>query len=380
MDIDSRINWVPGMELTAQTFRQLDRNLDFRQQMAVRAALAGSSRLGLLPESVFSCNGIFVKNTYEIERFQCVAVLPSGTIISADEKVSLTIPMLFGQQYYLTVAPGVEERNFEKEDVPFVGRRKEYAIRTFEELPAADQLPVARFRVEDGAFSIDPDFIPPCLLLSSDARFSRYGAAYVEKLQQLAGHKSLRDGEGKRAILRYLFQLKGWRWDGAVLDLVRLTQELAQAIDYYVVTPNTDTPVEVPAPSQYDIQKWLQWLSDYLSGAVSILDNVVLEDTTIDYEALLAQAKAELYERLNPELYERLLQKVKDDLREELREQLSGSLMAFINDELKPMLHDKLSEELDPELYERLYQALYEQLFNALYVPVETEEDFIPLM
>ena len=48
MDIDARINWMPGMELTAQTFKELDRNLDFRQQVAVRAALGGQ-RLGLLP-------------------------------------------------------------------------------------------------------------------------------------------------------------------------------------------------------------------------------------------------------------------------------------------------------------------------------------------
>ena len=381
MDIDSRINWVPGMELTAQTFRQLDRNLDFRQQMAVRAALTGSSRLGLLPGAPFSCNGIFVKNTYEIERFQCVAVLPSGTILSVDEKVSLTIPMLFGQEYYLAVAPGEEQRTFEKEGVPFVGTRKVFAIRTLGELSAADQLPVARFRVDDAAFSIDPDYIPPCLLLSSDARFAQYGAAFVEKLQLLAAHRSLCDGEGKRAILRYLFQLKSWRWgDGAVLDFIRLTQELAQAIDYYVVTPHTDAPVEVPVPSQYDIQKWLQWLSDYLSGAASILDNVVLEDNSIDYEALLAQAKAELYERLNPELYERLLLKIKEDLREELRQSLSDSLTTFINEDLKPALHDRLSEELDPELYDRLFKALYDQLYNALYVPAEAEGDFIPLM
>ena len=379
MDIDSRINWAPGMELTARTFKQLDLNLDFRQQMAVRAAL-GSARLGLLPDTVFSCKGIFVKNTYEIERFQCVAVLPSGRILSADEKVSLTIPMLFGREYYLTVAPGAEERTFEKEGVPFVARRKEYAIRTWDELAAADQLPVARFQVEDGAFSIDPDYIPPCLMLSSDERFAQYGATFVEKLQQLAAHRSLPEGEGKRALLRYLFQLKGWRWDGSLTDFVRMTQELAQAIDYYIVTPNTEAPVEIPSPSQYDIQKWLKWLSEYLAAAGSILDNVILEDTAIDYEALLAQAKAELYERLNPELYERLLQQIKEDLREELRRQLSGSLMTFINDELKPALHDKLSEELDPALYDRLYQALYESLYNALYVPTEAEEDFYPLM
>ena len=379
MDIDSRINWLPGMELTAQTFKELDGNLDFRQQMAVRAALGGS-RMGLLPDTVFSCKGVFVKNTYEIERFRCVAVLPSGQIISADERVSLTVPMLFGQEYYLTVAPGEEERSFEKEGVPYVAKRKEYAIRSLDELSASSQLPVARFRVADAVFSVDPDFIPPCLLLSSDKRFAEYGAAYVDKLQAIAGHANLRDGEGKRAVLHYMFRLKGWQWDGSLHDFILLTQEIAQAVDYYIVTPNADTRVEVPVPTQYDIQKWLQWLSEYLSGAASILDTVVLEDNTIDYEALLAQAKAELYDRLNPELYERLLLRIKDELREELREQLSGSLMAFIDGELKPVLHDTLSSELDPELYERLFEALYDKLYNALYVPEEAQEEYFPLM
>ena len=379
MDIDSRINWMPGMELTSQTFRELDSNLDYRQQIAVRAALGGN-RLGLLPDAVFGCKGVFVKNTYEIERFQCMAVLPLGQILSADEKVSLTIPMLFGEEYYLTVAPGGEERTFEKEDVPYRAWRKEYAIHTLEELDKANLLPIARFRVAEGTFSVDPEFIPPCLMLSSDARFAQYGAAYAEKLQSLTGHVSLRDGEGKRALLRYLFQLKASRWDGSVYDFVRFTQELAQAVDYYIVTPHSDTPVEVPVPTQYDIQKWLQWLSDYLSGAVSILDTVVLEDDSIDYEALLAQAKAELYERLNPELYERLLLQIKEDLREELREKLSAQLLEFMDDQLKPALHDTLSAELDPELYDRLYKALYEQLYNALYVPEAAEEEFYPLM
>ena len=367
------------MELTAQTLRELDANLDFRQQVAVRAAL-GSYRLGLLPDAEFSCKGVFVRNTYEIERFRCLAVLPSGRILSADEKVTLTIPMLFGEEYYLTVSYGEGEHGFEKEGVPYLSRQKQYAVHPLEELDKEDLLPVARFRVSDGVFAVDPDFIPPCLLLPADARFREYGAAYAEKLQALSDHANLEDGEGKRAIQRYVFRLKGYRWDGSVRDFIGLTQEIAQAIDYYIVTPHTDKPVEIPAPTQYDIQKWLQWLSDYLSGAASILDTVVLEDKSIDYEALLAQAKAELYERLNPELREALLQQIKDELREELREQLTGSLTEMVNGQVKPELHDSLNAELDPSLYGRLYPELYDALYNALYVPEEEEAEFYPLM
>lgn len=379
MDIDARIQWMPGMELTAQTFQELYKNLDFRQQMAVRAAMGGA-RMGLVPGAPFSCKGVFVKNAYEIERFQCLAVLPSGKMLSADEKVVLNIPMLFGEAYYLTVSYGTEEHSFEKEGVPYVYTSKTYAVHSPEELSQEDLLPVARFKVDGGVFSIDLDYIPPCLLLDADKRFADYGAAYVEKLEALTAHANLEDGEGKRALLRYLFQLKGYQWDGGVREFVQLTQEIAQAIDYYIVKPHTETPLPVPAPNPYDIQRWLQWLSSYMDGAQSILDTVVLEDKSIDYEALLAQAKAELYERLNPELREALLLQIKEELREELQQKLSSALMEYINGSLKDSLHDALSGELDPSLHDRLYQELYEQLYNALYVPEEEAAEFYPLM
>lgn len=367
------------MELTAQTFRQLYQNLDFHQQVAVRAALGGS-RLGLLPGAPFSCNGIFVKNSYEVERFQCLAVLPSGRVLSADEKVSLPIPMLFGDRYYLTVGYGTGERSFEVEGVPYVCAPRVFAIHSLEELDKEDIFPVARFTVSNGVFAADPAFIPPCLLLSADERLAAFGADYIGKLQALASHANLEEGEGKRAILHYLFLLKGYQWDGGVKEFIQLTQEIAQAIDYYIVTPHQDSPVAIPTPSPYDVQLWLQWLSDYLTGASTILDGVVLEDNSIDYEALLAQAKAELYERLNPELREALLMQIKEELRTELKEQLSTTLLSFINGEVKPGLHDSLASELDPSLHERLYTELYEALYNALFVPEEKEAEFIPLM
>ena len=379
MDIDARINWMPGMELTAQTFNELYRNLDFRQQVAVRAALGGS-RMGLLPGAEFSCKGVFVKNAFEVERFQCMAVLPSGSILSADEKISLPIPVLFGERYYLTVAYGNNLQHFEKEEVPCIRRQKVYAIHPLEELSGEDLIPVARFKVNNGVFAADPDYIPPCLLLNADKRLAGYGAAYVERLQALSSHANMEEGEGKRALLHYLFLLKGYQWDGGVREFLQLTQEIAQAVDYYIVSPHADAPVPIPAPTQYDIQLWLQWLQEYLSGAATILDGVVLEDNTIDYEALLAQAKAELYERLNPELREALLLQIKKELSQELSEQLSTTLMDFIQTRVKPTLHDTLEQELDPSLHDRLYQELYEQLYNALYVPAPEEVEFCPMI
>ena len=55
MDLNSKINWLPGMEITSQTFIGLEEKLDFQQQIAIRAAL-GSTRMGLLPGAILSCS------------------------------------------------------------------------------------------------------------------------------------------------------------------------------------------------------------------------------------------------------------------------------------------------------------------------------------
>lgn len=377
MDINARINWIPGMEITDQTFIGLDENLDFRQQLALRAAL-GNQRMGLLPGAEFSCNGAFVKNKFEVEHLRCLAVLPSGRLVHPNDEVAVPIPMLYGTEYYLTIGIGEGRIEFERENVPYYRPQYEYAIHTRDEVSQADLFPLLRFSVKDGTFSVDSDFIPPCLQLSADERFRQYLDKYVDLVSALATHANMAEGEGKRAFLRYVFLLKGYHLQNSVYDFVSLLEEMAQAVDYYIMKPNTEQPVEVAVPEQCDIQRWLAWFEDYLKAAASVLDTVVLDDQKIDFELLLAQAKKELYEQLNPELYAKLLAQIKEELREYLKENLTETLTAYINEVLKPELSRILGEDIHDQLYEELYEELYERLYSALYVPDPEEEAFVP--
>lgn len=379
MDVNARINWMPGMEITTQTFLNMDENLDFRQQMALRAALGGN-RMGLLPGAPFCNDGMFVKNKFEMSHFQCLAVLPSGKIIDVDESVNLPIPMLYGSIYYLAVGIGQGQVEYEKDGVPFVRPQYEYAILDLEELEQRDLLPVIRFNVEGGVFSLDTNFIPPCLMLSAHERFKTYIDKFIERLEVLTTHASLEEGEGKRALLRYMFLLKGYSLNNSVHDFVLLVKEIVQALDYYIATPHLSQPQPILQPSQCDVQMWLQWVDDYMAGAASILDTVVLEDNTIDYFTLLEQAKKELYDRLNPELYERLLNNIKDELREELMQKMQSGMTKFVDESVRPQLHDILTEELYDSLYERIYTQLFEHLFNALFIPEPSEKEYVPLI
>ena len=379
MNINARINWKPGMELTAQTFLDMDANLDFRQQVAIRAAL-GDRCMGLLPETTFDCSGSFYVNKFEIERFRCTALLPSGKIIQVDEPVSISVPMLYGSVYYLTVGFGTGQSTFEKEGVPYIRPQYSYAIHTIEEVMSNDVLPITRFVVNNGTFAVDNDFVPPCLMLSSHKVFNELKQHYAEQLLKLAEHKNLKEGDGKRAMQRYLFMMKAFNMEGRVADFVTLTQEIAQAVDYFIMRPNTEQQVEIPQPVQGDIMMWLRWLEEYLTGTAAMLDGVVLEEDTIDYEALLAQAKKELYDQLNPELYAKLLEKIKEELRDELTMSLRNELTSYMEDTVKPELGRILSDELNEKLYEKLYTELFEHLFNALYVPEPEEKEFIPMI
>lgn len=379
MNINSRIDWKAGMAISAQTFLELDENLRHRQQAATRAV--NGNEFGLIPFTEFDRQGGFVRNKLEIGHLACMALLPSGKILHIDEKVIVTVPLVYGNEYYLACGFGEKEVEFDVKEVPFVRPEYTYGIYSLSELEGTDLFPVMKFKVSDGIFSIDESYIPPCLYLSSENRFQPYLEQLTKQVSLLAEHPNLESGEGKRAFQRYAYLLKSYDTQGRTCPFIQLTYEIAQAIDYYIVTPNTETPVTIPAYSGYDIANWLDWLDSYLHNAAGTLDKVVLEDHSIDFDELKAQIKAELYEQLRPELYEQLYTELKAKLYAEISEDLTVRLTDYINQQLKTELHDLLSGELSEELYESLYKNLYESLYNALYVPVEKEEDeFTPLI
>lgn len=379
MNINSRIDWKAGMKISAQTFMEMDRNLDQRLQASSR--ITNGTQFGLIPFSEFNNNGGFVRNKLEIENLACMALLPSGKIIHIDEKVVVTIPLVYGNEYYLACGFGENEKEFDIKTVPFVRPEYTYGIYSINELEGRDLFPVMKFKVNEGIFTIDDNYIPPCLYLSSDKRFQSYIDLFSKNAAAIAEHSNLESGEGKRAFQRYSYMLKSYNLNMPTNHFINLMDEIAHAIDYYIVTPNSENPSPIKQCTIYDITSWLEWLNVYLHNSIGILDKVVLEDKSIDFDELKAQIKAELFEQLYNELYEKLYNEIKSKLHSEIYEELANKLTGYINNQFKAELHTLLAGELSEELFPSLYDKLYESLYNALYVPNETEEEeFIPLI
>ena len=378
MDVNVRINWMPGMELTAETFRRLEEILDYKQKIALRAAL-GNNQLGLLPGSEFKCNGVFVRNTFEIEYLKCLAILPSGSLINTAQEVEVNIPMLYGEEYYLGISISETLHDFEKEEVPCTRPVYDYALYALDDLKKKDVFPVVKFVAKEGVLSMYEDYIVPSLFISENKRFAEFKEKITKRLESLSSHKNMEEGDGKRTFLRYLFQIKSVQADSKVEKFVAFTEELVQAIDYFIVLPHAEQRQDIPVPDFYDIEIWLRWVENYLEFAENVLDKVVLEDNSIDYDALLQQAKKELYEKLRPELLEKLPVVIKKEVYEEMAEKLKVFLPSYIKeklDEIKKLIGDELVNFLEPKLFDDLYKKLY----DALYVAPEEEDEFMPMI
>lgn len=380
-DINARIDWQTGMELTAQAIKELGLNLDYKQRVA--NCIANNNRIGILPNSEFHCQGAFVKNVLEINNLKCRALLPSGKIVDADEDVTINIPVLYGDKYYLTVSFGDKEIQFDKEEVPFVRPQYIYELHSIEEIEQGDYMPIMKFDVADGMFTISQSFIAPCLLIKSNDSFESYTETYIEGIEQLADHSNLEEGEGKRCLLRYLFLLKSYDKNESTHNYMQFVQEIAQAVDYYIMTPNMETAPDIPDYSMFDAEEWLSWFEEYLDDAKGVLDDVVLEDHGIDIEKLKAEIKMEIHDQMYTELLDQIKKEIEEQYAPEIQEQAKEKLTQYIDDVLRKQLDADLKDELPPMIYDKLYQALYDALHDALSIREEkveevVEDEFVP--
>ena len=380
MNVNAKIDWHAGMELTAQTFIELDKSLERNRQVAYKVACG--NHFGILPTTEFHCNGVFVKKTLEITPLSFMALMPSGHILHVDENVVVDIPFLYGKEYYLGCKQTEKTRSFSKEQVPFISPASECAIYGKDDLSNADILPLMKFKVSDGVFSVDKDYIPPFLTLDLDTRYQQYINKFYEKVSVLATHPNLESGEAKRSFVRYANVLKNYSTKNRVQHFVELLQEIAGAVEFYITQVYTEKPIEKEEYSPFDIVKYFSWLENYLHGAATILDGVVLEDKSIDFDALKLQIKEEIYQKVYPELKETLYAELHDKLKEEIWNELYSSLSDYINGNFRKEIYELLEGRLSEELYEKLYKTLYDGLYNALFVPepVEEEEEFLPLI
>lgn len=307
---------------------------------------------------------------------QCTAVLPSGRIISVDADLTLPITIESDEDadYYVALGFGREMHEYERDGVPYVSPQVELFLLTREEMEQGDVLPLKHFYVKEGALNVDDAYIPPTLVLATDQHYDAHITALAEKITAIATHQNMDKGDCKRALMHYAFMLRSYDKQHNTSELLELLQEIAQAIDFYLVEELGATIEELPeqvkqlredgrrTPKVTDVVLFLCWMEEYLDSQLLIMEQVVIVKPEIDVEAIKRDVRMTLYQ----DLYEALQQKLMDELRQQLTAELPAPITEQVKTFLEENLHPLLRSELHTDLRDPLYNDLYEALMAAL--------------
>lgn len=365
--------------MTADAMVNIDDNLEMKQLMSTRAAIG--HRFGLLPYMPFKAEGFFVKGRFEIPHLKCTAILPSGMIVSVDEPVSIAVPKMDEGVYYLCVGYGPAEVTFEKDGMEFSRPAYEYSIMTEEEINADDVMPVSRFKVQNNECSLEAEYIPPCMMISCDERFLNIRDRLADSLKKIVYHPNLTDGNGKYNLERYLFHLRGISVRQTSDKFMIIATELANAVNYFIISGHDAESKPISPASPYDVEKWLSWLCGYLDEAISVLDNTTPKNDGPDINALMDDLEKRLYERLSNELRGKLEESLRASLIGEIETRIGDLLKDYVDGTVKENIIEAVTEAVSDRLHTSLHDTLYPELYDALYRPPVAEEDnFMPLI
>lgn len=365
------------MELTSDTFKELDDNLHLRRILSFR--VSSGNQYGVLPDTEFHADGVFSKGRFEVERLECTALLPSGEIINVNEPFSVPLTSLQPGEYLLCIGLGEKNVTFEKNNVQYVRPEYTSVILNKDEIDGKDLMPVAKFIVKDGVCNIDREYLPPCFTIKGSVRIQEFRQKAEELLRGIIDHANMPDGDGKATLIRCLYRLKALKEGADIEALVSLAEKMSGAAGYFIVRKYEGDKPERPLVARYDIASGLAGVISYLEFAVKVLDETPLVDDSIDYDKLKAEITSDLYSRIVPELTESLRTTLLETLNGSIEEKLSAALKDYLDGTFRAQLEEALKVTLSEELSASLYESLYKALYDALYVKEEVVENvYVP--
>lgn len=379
IDINAKVKWSKGTEITTELLNGIEESTEERQRL-LRRVMYGT-RYGILPGTKCDVRGFFVRKHFEFEVRSLKALLPSGKLLDIEEKSKLAVPKLAEGDYFIAVGFGEKMVEFTSKGVIY--SRPEYVYRIYgkDDVEEHDVLPLFKLKVEDGTLTMVEDYLAPCMQADSYDCFREIVGEMAERTRLIAEHKSMGDGDGRRAVLEFVFRLKGLDRCCQVTELIALLKELARAVDYYIIQRYAEEKDIIPECRQSDVKSWIDWMNGYLEKALSVLDGVTLDNDKIDYETLKAQLKEEIIGQLREEMGEKINASV-GEMGERLNSEITDCIKRYVDEEFRETLTLEISENLQNALRNELYDSLFDDLYNALYVPEKEEEEdkFMPLI
>ncbi|MBQ5997198.1 MAG: hypothetical protein IJL64_04950 [Bacteroidales bacterium] len=267
MNTDIRIDWHAGMEITPQTFIDMENDLG-EHRMILRKILA-TQVFGVVPQSKFVLNYDLSNKDIQIREIECTLMLPSGQVVIAqsEEDLSVPIPDRKDDILYLTVSIGDKTRSYDRGGIPHIAYEYVFDCRTLDEIH--DAIPLLKLKNANGR-AVDEDFILPVVSARSSLILMEKVDQIKQQIQKILEHESFQKLEDKLLVRLIAGQLLDFRADDSPRMLASRCSKLATVLSYPVFERSAD----LPEYNLLDIEPFLRRFIGFIGETLTAMDDL----------------------------------------------------------------------------------------------------------
>lgn len=274
MNTDIRIDWQSGMEITPQTFIDMENNIS-ENRLLIRKIIAATN-FGVIPRTKFLVNHEIVNGTLILKQVDCDLLMPSGqvAVIETIVNVSLNIPPKDVNELYLTIEVGDNVVPFVKDGIQHLANEYKFDIKTLSEIRNA--VPLLKLLLVNGMWTIYEPYIMPVMTARSSVALLEKLDELKQETQKIINHDHAELLEDRVLVMILLDQLNSFSVDESSRELVLLCKRIATALSYSVFKHKA----ELPAPNIMDIEPYLNAFKVFMndiSVAMNDLKPTVVE-------------------------------------------------------------------------------------------------------
>ena len=266
MNTDIRIDWQSGMEITPQTFIELENN-NAEYRMMVRKMIAAKT-FGIIPRTKFSITHEIFNDTLLIKQIDCDLMLPSGhvAVLESNTNISLNIPDKDVENLYLTVELSDKLNNFNRGGVPITANEVKLDIKALNEIRNA--VPLVKLRRNGDSWVAYEHYIMPVMTARSSVALLEKLEELKPEIQKIIDHDHAEFMEDRVLVMILLEQLNNFMVDDSLRELMVLCVKIVTALSYSVYKHKT----ELNPPIIMDVEPYLNAFKAFL-GDVAVAMN-----------------------------------------------------------------------------------------------------------
>ncbi len=259
MNTDIRIDWQSGMEITPQTFIDMENN-NAEYRMLVRKMIAAKN-FGIIPRTKFSISPEVFNGTLLLKQMDCNVLLPTGQVVvvqMSNTNVTLNIPPKDVAELFLTVELGDKVNNFVRGGIPIASNEIKFDIKSLDEIKTA--IPLLKLVQNDGNWSVYDGYIMPVMTVRSSVKLLEKLDILKQSVQKIMEHENINIMESRVMAQVLIDQLTGFSVDDSLRELVLLCKRIAAVLGYAVQKHKA----ELPAPNIMNVEPYLDAFTQFI--------------------------------------------------------------------------------------------------------------------